>query len=151
MTTSYRAFDEYSEFVSGLFAPAEAISPEQARTLHAALGVAGEAGELADAIKKHVFYKQPLDVNNVIEEIGDILFYMQALLEATDIHVHPHATLFDPMLANVKKLKKRYHTGSYSPEQAKERADKKEYDPDALTILDAAPDEDGNYEVPDVD
>jgi len=43
--------------------------------LHGAIGISGEAGELLDAVKKHVFYGKPLDVNNVKEEISDVLWY----------------------------------------------------------------------------
>lgn len=131
MTTRLHASDPanalfagYSEFVSDKFAPGEALTPEQAAILHAALGVAGEAGELVDAIKKHVFYKRPLDVNNVIEECGDILFYIQALLSLVDTNVYPHANLPDVIVGNIDKLDKRYASGKFSTEQAIARADK---------------------------
>ncbi len=45
------------------------------RALHAAVGVSGEAGELLDAIKKTWIYEEPLDLENIIEECGDSLFY----------------------------------------------------------------------------
>ncbi len=45
------------------------------RLLHVTLGLAGEAGEFADQIKKHVFYGTPLDVVNLEEELGDLFWY----------------------------------------------------------------------------
>jgi len=47
--------------------------------LHMSIGVSGEAGELIDAIKKYVIYRKPLDRENVIEELGDLEFYMEGL------------------------------------------------------------------------
>jgi NTP pyrophosphatase (non-canonical NTP hydrolase) len=85
--------------------------------VHAALGVAGEAGEIVDAIKKHWTYNKPLDRDHLIEEIGDLLFYLQALCNLQGI------TLNDAAEANVDKLMKRYPSG-YSDAAALARADK---------------------------
>ena len=41
--------------------------------MHAALGLSGEAGEFADAIKKHLVYGRELDRENAIEELGETL------------------------------------------------------------------------------
>lgn len=95
-----------------------ALTPESAHLLHMAVGVAGEAGELLDAIKKHSVYGKPIDRENVIEESGDILFYLLGLMDALYI------TLDQAMQANCDKLGKRYSSGSYSDRQAQERADK---------------------------
>ena len=96
------------------------MTPLKAHLMHMAIGVSGEAGELLDAIKKHVMYGKELDVENVIEELGDIYFYMQGImnglgLERDQIIQH-----------NIRKLSKRYSAGTYSNEQAQERADKEE-------------------------
>lgn len=55
---------------------AERLSNEhgQLRLIHAILGIAGETGELTDVVKKHILYNKPLDVVNVKEECGDLLF-----------------------------------------------------------------------------
>lgn len=86
--------------------------------LHGALGIATEAGELLDTIKKHVFYDQPLDRENVIEELGDLEFYMELMRQA--ISVSREATL----AANMNKLTKRYPNLEYTDKRAEERADK---------------------------
>lgn len=44
--------------------------------LHCATGLVTESAELVDAVKKNVFYGKPLDVVNIKEEIGDILWYI---------------------------------------------------------------------------
>ena len=49
------------------------------------VGVSGEAGELLDAVKKAVIYRKPLDLENVIEELGDLEFYMEGLRQGLEI------------------------------------------------------------------
>ena len=83
-----------------------------------AVGVSGEAGELLDAIKKHCVYQKQINMDNVIEEAGDILFYLTGLLNDLNI------SLEDCIKANMDKLSKRYPNGSYSNAAAIARADK---------------------------
>lgn len=85
---------------------------------HAALGVAGEAGELVDVIKKHTIYGKPLDRTNVIEELGDLRFYIQALQNVLGISES------DVLQANADKLSKRYRGLRYTDKAAIDRADK---------------------------
>ena len=93
------------------------LTPEQAELLHAAIGLAGEAGELLDTVRKHIFDGQPLDRDNVKEEAGDIIFYLEALIQTMQTTVHEIIT------GNMAKLSKRYEAG-YSDKAAQERADK---------------------------
>lgn len=94
------------------------VTPEQANLLHMVIGASGEVGELVDAIKKHVIYQKPLDVENVKEELGDLLFYMSNLMQSVGLS-------FEEVLQhNVNKLSVRYSSGKYSNAQAQERADK---------------------------
>ena len=95
----------------------DALTPEQAHIVHMAIGVSGEAGELLDAVKKHAIYQQPLDMENVVEELGDMEFYMQGLRESLGL------TREEVLEANIRKLTERYG-GSYSDEKARDRADK---------------------------
>jgi len=85
--------------------------------LHMGVGVSGEAGELIDAIKKYVIYRKELDRENVVEELGDIEFYMEGLRQGLGI------TREETLEANIQKLGKRYQDG-YSDEAAQARADK---------------------------
>ena len=94
------------------------MTAQEAHLLHMAVGVSGEAGELLDAVKKSVVYKKPLDRENVVEELGDLRFYMAGLMNALSISEQ------EILYATNKKLAKRYASGSYSNEQAQERADK---------------------------
>ena len=114
---------EYRDFVASRMKPMETL---QADLIHMTLGVAGEAGELVDAIKKHWAYGKPLDVGNVVEELGDLLFYIQGVLNiVTSQGVLAPKTLEDLTVANMNKLSKRYPTG-YSDQAAIARADKQE-------------------------
>lgn len=49
------------------------------RLLHAVMGMVTEAGELMDAMKRHLIYGKPIDLVNLKEECGDSFWY-QALL-----------------------------------------------------------------------
>lgn len=113
---------EHSTLVSDLKKSSKEIinelKPEQADALHMAVGIAGEAGELLDAIKKWSIYQKPLDLENVIEELGDLEFYMEGLRQSLNL------TRIETLMENISKLQKRYSKGEYSNEQANERADK---------------------------
>ena len=97
---------------------ADELSGVDAHLLHMAIGIAGEAGELLDVIKKHAIYRKPLDFPHLIEELGDLEFYMAGLRDA--LAISRETTL----LENIKKLEKRYASGAYSDQQAQARADK---------------------------
>ena len=86
--------------------------------LHLALGIAGEAGEIVDAIKKHVIYDQPLNYDNMLEELGDMEFYMEGLRQAVFL------TREQCIQPNIDKLRVRYEGLSYSDKAAKDRKDK---------------------------
>lgn len=95
----------------------ESLTPEDAHNLHMAVGIVGEAGELIDAIKKAVIYRKPLDRENVVEELGDLEFYMEGLRQGLNI------TREETLAENVEKLSVRYGK-TYSNEAAQTRADK---------------------------
>ncbi len=73
--------------------------------VNAALGLTGEAGELANAIKKWQFHGHELDEENVIEELGDIMWYVALACRELDI------TIDDVLNANINKLRRRYPQG----------------------------------------
>ena len=95
----------------------DSLDYEKMNLIHAILGVSGEAGELLDAIKKHCIYNKPLDVENVIEELGDLEFYLEQLRQILNISRE------DTLTANVLKLRKRYPSG-YTDKHAQQRLDK---------------------------
>lgn len=94
------------------------LTPEKADLLHMAVGVSGEAGELLDAVKKAVIYNKEMDLENIIEELGDLEFYMSKIRQIVGI------TREEILQRNIDKLSVRYAKGKYSNDQAQERADK---------------------------
>lgn len=111
----------HSELVSRLKKQGSAIidtlSSGEVDLWHGATGVVGEAGELIDAVKKHVVYNQQIDIANIIEELGDIEFYLEMIRQNLGI------TRKETLLHNMEKLNKRYTEG-YTDLAAQERADK---------------------------
>ena len=81
-----------------------------------AIGLAGEAGEVADHIKKGVFHQHGIDLPKLEKELGDTLWYVAALCTTLGLD------LSEIMQANIEKLKLRYPNG-YSPEDSKRRVD----------------------------
>ena len=115
-------FISHDDMVKKLFKNGDVIlstiTPDQLTRLHAVVGISGEAGELLDAVKKETMYNKKPDIENIIEELGDLEFYMEALRQAYDI------TREQTIRANIAKLGVRYSSGTYSDKQAQERADK---------------------------
>lgn len=75
------------------------------RILYTALGLAGEAGEVADLTKKMIFHKHPYDAEKFLDELGDCLWYL-----AVNAHAHGY-TLEEVMEFNINKLRTRYPEG----------------------------------------
>lgn len=90
----------------------------QRHILHAQLGLTTELGEITDTLKKHFIYKQPLDIGNLEEEIGDVMWYLALLTNALEL------SLSICMERNIDKLKVRYPE-KFTTDLAKERLDKK--------------------------
>jgi len=119
----------HAELVKRLVKPGlnirQELTPEQCDLWHMATGISGEAGELLDAIKKHVIYGKPLDMDNVVEELGDLEFYMEGLRQRLEVGR-------DEVLdINIDKLSLRYGATAvgedsltYSDASAIQRADK---------------------------
>lgn len=112
----------HSDMVAQLAKPGQDIVDQltaaDAHTLHMAVGISGESGELLDAVKKAVMYRKQIDMENIIEELGDLEFYMEGLRQGLGI------TREETIEANIEKLGKRYKGHQYSDQQAQDRADK---------------------------
>lgn len=85
--------------------------------IHAGLGLAGEAGEFVDAVKKYAIYNKPLDKANLIEELGDLLWYIALACDTLGIDMDEVAK------QNIDKLLLRY-PDKYTDELASRRLDK---------------------------
>ncbi|HFK1452832.1 TPA: nucleoside triphosphate pyrophosphohydrolase family protein [Bacillus pacificus] len=99
---------------------------------NAALGLTGEAGEVADLIKKAIYHKRgflevhtllpeeeerALSVQDVKDELSDVLYYVSAMAQEFGF------TLEDVAKHNKEKLEKRFPEG-FSTEASAQKADK---------------------------
>lgn len=73
--------------------------------LNGVLGLAGEAGECADLVKKQWFQDGRAITNDMIDELGDVLWYIAETAAALGV------TLEEVAQHNVDKLRKRYPEG----------------------------------------
>ena len=78
------------------------LSNEQEDIQHMLFGMMTELGELVDTYKKHYAYGKELDMVNVMEEMGDIMWYWAGMCSITG--VNPSAAL----QTNITKLLVRY-------------------------------------------
>ena len=72
---------------------------------NACLGLAGECGEVCDIVKKTLFQGHALDRAGLIEEAGDVLWYLAELAAGLGV------SLEDMAVQNVMKLRRRYPNG----------------------------------------
>lgn len=86
------------------------------RTVMTALGIAGEAGEYVDMVKKAVYHGHALDREKALLELGDILWYVA-------VAAHERGATLDVVMAkNIDKLRRRYPAG-FSHEASLQRAE----------------------------
>lgn len=75
------------------------------KILNGCMGMCGEAGECIDALKKHMFQGHELDIEHLIEECGDCLWYIAELATGLGVGLDVVAE------RNIEKLRKRYPDG----------------------------------------
>ena len=100
-------FDEYQEF-----AKTTAIYSDNAKVVYPTLGLSGEAGEVAEKVKKNIrmskfgtfeYYGNELD--EIAKELGDVLWYVARLAHRY------HLSLEDIATTNITKLQDRKQRG----------------------------------------
>jgi len=92
------------------------IEPRNEYLLLGVIGLAGEAGELLELVKKHIFHGHPLDPQKVLKELGDVEWYANLLRDYFGF------TLEQVHEANIAKLAARYPNGFFSSERSQNRA-----------------------------
>lgn len=94
----------YPPFVAALAKPGDAIlatlTPDKADAWHMASCIPGEAGELFTPLRDHDIGGRKLDRDNLIEELGDIEFYMEGLRRVTDILYEETVPYHLPVIAS---------------------------------------------------
>lgn len=98
------------------------ITPLKIMCLHMAGGAASEGGELFDAIKRWALFGKDLDRENVIEELGDLEFFMEGLRQ--NLGIDRDETLHHNIFKLTKGTNPRYPGGVFSDAATIARADK---------------------------
>ena len=73
--------------------------------INGVMGLCGESGEVIDIVKKHICHGHELDREHLIEELGDVAWYLAEVAYALDL------PLEEALRGNIEKLKKRYPDG----------------------------------------
>ena len=105
--------EEYCDFVDGLASP-NSMASFEAKLTTGGLGIAGEAGEVADIVKKIVFHGMDYTDevrDRIIKELGDVMWYIAFTANTISC---PIDEIID---ANVEKLQDRYKSGKFSREE----------------------------------
>lgn len=100
-------FDEYKQFTDSVSIYPGAGEGTKLALAYAALGLNGEAGEVAEKVKKHIrdggtIYELR---DKLVGELGDVIFYWTRM--CVEAGVNPH----DVIEANIDKLSSRKERG----------------------------------------
>lgn len=111
-------FNKYQKQAAGTFKQATPITdPTTVHALDWSLGLGGEAGEVLDLIKHATFHGEELDRMELAKELGDVLWYVNAICTTMDM------SLADVAELNLAKLAHRYNKG-YSVKDSANRHSK---------------------------
>lgn len=86
--------------------------------INGVMGLCGEAGEVIDLVKKHLHQGHELNKEKMINELGDVCWYIAELATALNVNLE------DILIGNIDKLKKRFPEG-FSVEDSINRKDMK--------------------------
>ena len=75
--------------------------------LNGVMGLNGEAGEVIDIVKKYLYQGHELNHNKIIDELGDVLWYLNLIANAIGTNLEDIAKY------NIDKLEKRYPTHKF--------------------------------------
>jgi NTP pyrophosphatase (non-canonical NTP hydrolase) len=100
--------NEYQELAS------RTASRHNNELLNYGLGIAGEAGEVADLIKKSHFHGHNVEKDEIKKELGDVLWYVSQVARLAGLNLEEIA------IGNIEKLKRRYPEG-FSTERSVNR------------------------------
>ena len=101
-------FNNYQEFAYSLASDKCKEQP----ILNGVLGLAGESGECADIVKKHLFQGHDLNKEKLLDELGDVLWYIAITAKGLGY------SLEDVAQHNIEKLSARYPQGHFRVEDS---------------------------------
>lgn len=106
----------FNEYQRQAMRTANKSLPADEKLLNAVMGMCGEAGEAIDLLKKHRAQGAALDIDRLVKEVGDCLWYIAEFAEASGV------SLAEIAQRNIAKLKARYPEG-FSEERSNNRAE----------------------------
>lgn len=83
--------------------------------INGVMGLTGESGEVIDIVKKFLYQGHELNHNKLINELGDVLWYINLCANALNVDLD-HIARY-----NIDKLEKRYPAGYFRPEDSVNR------------------------------
>lgn len=96
---------EVSAMAYSYWVESKIMTTQQERLFENTLGLVGEAGEIAEKVKKTIRDKVALNRLDMIKELGDVLFYVAALAN------HLDSNLAEVLETNMDKLNDRESRG----------------------------------------
>ena len=94
------------------------VNGEDVKIMHYLLGMSSEVGEVSDLFKKTIMRGEKIAAAQVVEEVGDLLWYVDRLL------ANFNSSIPEAFEANKRKLELRYPDG-FSVKDSKEKRDEK--------------------------
>lgn len=84
------------------------------KLINGVMGLCGESGEVMDLVKKHMYQGHELDSERLVEELGDVMWYI------AEVANYLGMDLGEVACRNIEKLKRRYPDG-FDRERSVER------------------------------
>lgn len=95
----------FDEFQTASLRTSAAPYPDRERPMVQTLGLCGEAGEVAELVKKAAWHGKPVSLEKMADELGDVLWYV------ADLASHYGLSLSEIAAGNIEKLRQRYPEG----------------------------------------
>lgn len=94
-----------NQYQEGALRTMKPIDDKSMELLNGVMGLNGEAGECIDLMKKHFFQGHDLNKEKMVEELGDVAWYLAVSAHALGM------TLEEILQMNLDKLRARYPEG----------------------------------------
>lgn len=100
--------NEYQRETQKTFKEHTSLCPTAARLANWGIGLGGEAGEVQELLKHHLYYGADLDRMELAKELGDVIWYLSAIATTCNMR------LDDVIKLNASKLNHRYANGGFN-------------------------------------
>ena len=114
-----KAHQEYGfrEYAIAALRTAQQERGDRELLLNGVFGLVGEAGEVVDHLKKHLFQGHELDSAHIADELGDVLWYVNLIAAACGCELDAIAR------GNIAKLQARYPGAGFDAERSINRVE----------------------------